>query len=150
MSNHSRKSRWGVGLFFLYGGFVLFMLILVLYVSFQDMQLVEKDYYKKDLAYQDLIDKRDRAQNLMKIDFLTREETIMIRFSPEISGEITGTIRFFRPDGAEKDFQVAIEVDSINTQYVPAHDMARGLWRIKIDWMVDSVGYFHQTPLVVN
>ena len=146
MNDRSRKSKWGIGLFILYGGFVLFMLTLVLYVSFQDMQLVEKDYYKKDLAYHDQIDKRERAQDFrdkMKIDFLPGEEKIMIQFSPKISGEISGVIRFFRPDGAEKDFQVAVDVDSLNIQFVPSRAMARGLWRIKIDWMVDSVEYFH-------
>ena len=62
MTNKKHKSKWGYGVAFLYGGFVLFMLSIVFYVSFQDFQMVEDDYYRKELVYQDQIDKMERTR----------------------------------------------------------------------------------------
>ena len=66
MTEKSKKSAWGIGIFAGYGVFIIFVLALVLYASIQDVQLVEESYYEKGLAYQDRIDRRDRANQLAR------------------------------------------------------------------------------------
>ena len=58
------KSNWGKGITILISGFVIFMLGLVGFASFQSFNLVETDYYQKEINYQDHIDKVKRTSVL--------------------------------------------------------------------------------------
>ncbi|MCK5124667.1 MAG: FixH family protein [candidate division Zixibacteria bacterium] len=153
MTEKNKKSKWGFGLFFLYGGFVAFMLSIVLYVSIQDFQLVEKNYYKIDLAYQDQIDRMDRTNQLEKkltINLSPVSENFLVTFPVEIDKEISGVIEFFRPSNARLDFKVPIETDSLGVQEVGTKSMARGYWKVKVNWTVDSVEYYSQETIMIN
>jgi len=132
-----KKSRWGIGLFALYGVFVLFMLSLVMYVSLQDIQVVEEDYYQKDLAYQEQIDRMNRTDKLEKkltIDFSPENGNIQVNFPVEINKDISGVIEFFRPSNSRLDFEIAIEADSLGIQEIELEPMARGYWKMKMSW----------------
>ena len=50
------KIGWGTKIAILYGGFVLFMTTLVIASSHQHFDLVSKDYYDAEIAYQKVID----------------------------------------------------------------------------------------------
>ncbi len=150
---NNKKSKWGFGVFALYGVFVLFILTLVLYVSLQDFQVVEKDYYKKDLAYQDQIDRMDLTNQLEKkltVDLSPQGGNIIINFPVEKNKDISGAIKFFRPSNSRLDFEVAIDADSLGKQEIDINSMVRGYWKMKMNWTVDSVEYYKQEPLIIN
>ena len=153
MTDTKTKSKWGFGVFFLYSVFVIFILALVMYVSLQDFQLVEKDYYAKDLIYQKQIDRINRANKLAKkptVRMSGESENILIDFQGSNNKNITGTIKFFKPSNARYDFELPIEIDSLGRQEINTKSMIPGFWKINIDWTIDSVEYFTQEPLMIN
>ena len=153
MKKKNKKSKWGFGVFALYGVFILFILSLVMYVSLQDIQVVEKDYYKKDLAYQDQIGRIERANQLEKkltINVSPESGNILINFPVEANKEISGSIKLFRPSNARLDFEIAIDTDSMGVQEIDITSLVSGYWKMKMNWTVDSIGYYQEEPLVIN
>ncbi len=153
MTDKTKISKWGFGVFALYGGFVFFILALVLYVSLQDIQLVEKDYYQKDLAYQDQIDRIDRTNLLSDkptIDISGENGNILVKFPIQKNENIEGTIKFFKPSNSRYDFETTIKTDSLGVQEIDTKSMVRGFWKVNLDWKIDSIEYYSQEPLMIN
>ncbi|MDF1544141.1 MAG: FixH family protein [bacterium] len=148
----NRHSLWGWGVAALYGGFALFMLGLVGYASLLDFQVVEEDYYGKGLAYQDRIDKKASASTLdedVSWSFDAAVNELTISFPQEFSSpEIQGMIALFRPSNARLDKAVVIGLDRENRQLIDCAGMAKGLWKIKIDWSVGDRSFYYEDLLV--
>jgi hypothetical protein len=153
MSENKSKSKWGIGVFLLYGSFVFFILMLVMFVSIQNFDMVEKNYYKKELAYQEQIDRIERTnqlENNISIDFSSETGNIQIKFPVEKSNRVSGTIKFFRPSNANLDFELPIQLDSMMIQEIVSEKVLRGYWLIKIIWSADSIEYYSEMPFFVN
>lgn len=145
-STNPKKSRWGIGIFALYGGFVVFILICVAFASMQDFDLVEPDYYQKGLDYQDQINRVNRtvtSGTRPAISFDSSTKTFVISFPSTIRAEeLSGTITLFRPSNADWDRTVLLNIDSNNQQLIPADQLANGRWKIKVGWKMDDSGYY--------
>lgn len=153
VTEKTKKSKWGLGIFLLYGLFVIFILSLVMFASVHDVQLVEKNYYQKDLAYQDQIDRVDRTSRLEKkltMDMSGENGNIKIKFPVGKNKIIEGTIKFFRPSNSRYDFEIPIKADSLGTQEIDTKLMIRGFWKVNLNWKVDSIEYYQQEPLMIN
>jgi len=154
MKEKKKKSGWGVGIFVFYGLFMVFILALVLFVSIQDIQLVEDDYYAKDLKYQEHIDKLNATSSLteqiqMKVKSDTRH--IIFDFPSEIKPEsISGTIFLVRPSNARLDTSFTIELDDSGIQTISTERMARGNWRVRIDWQSDTLHFFNENVIFIQ
>ena len=55
---------WGKGVWLIFGGFVVFILGCVAFASMQRFDLVTTDYYARQIAYQDQIEKNARTAQL--------------------------------------------------------------------------------------
>jgi hypothetical protein len=58
------KLNYGAFIIVLYGGFVLLMGVLVYKCTNLKVDVIKKDYYAEELAYQQQIEKQDRTHNL--------------------------------------------------------------------------------------
>lgn len=153
MTEKNRKSKWGFGVFILYGGFVVFILSLVIFTTRHDMQLVDKDYYQKDQAYQEQIERINRTNQLdekLAITWSSASGNILIKFPVEKNKQISGNIKFFRPSNAQLDFEVPIKIDSLSVQEIDSRPLSRGYWKVIANWTVDSIEYYQQEPLIIN
>ncbi|NJL13400.1 MAG: hypothetical protein HC913_10615 [Microscillaceae bacterium] len=94
--------NWGYRVTILYLSFVAFMLTMV-YMSFQyEVNLVAKDYYKQEMAYQKEIDKMKNVQALEgKVGLEYQKEGQMLRLSLP-GGASDGEILFFGPAMAKR------------------------------------------------
>ncbi len=153
MSKKSSPSLWGFGAAAIYVGFVLFILALVLYASVQDVQLVEDGYYEESLEYQDRIDNIRHSNSLslpLNIEHRLAEGRILLTFPPDSgAGKLGGQVRMIRPSNARLDQSWPVEPDQDGAQVVSTRGMARGKWRIEIDWHMDSVGYYDEARIVI-
>jgi nitrogen fixation protein FixH len=141
-----KKSKWGIGIFALYGGFVLFILGLVAFASYQRFDLVDPDYYQRGLEYEQQIDKLNRTagpDNQTTITYRRTDATILLTFSARFPAEaITGTATLYRPSNSSWDQVIPLHVDADHMQAIPAEKLAKGRWRIKIDWKAGDSSYF--------
>ena len=146
------KLNWGSGIAAVYIIFVIAVLITVVVFMNQDVSLETKDYYAKGIAYQEQIDKMNRANELP--EKLAIEQTgNYLNFSfPKIFNqhEIGGMIYFYRPSNNQKDFLVNIQTDTSGVQTIPVASIAKGLWKIKVDWSARNNTYYNEKILMVN
>ena len=153
MSHNGGKSFWGIGIAAINIGFVLFILALVLYASIQDRQLVEDSYYEHGLAYQDRIDRMKRSRDLkfgFNIQHRYDEQEIVLSLPQfDSTTECHGTIQLIRPSNARLDRTLSLIMDSSGCQVISTQGMTKGLWRIYVDWGIDSVGYYDESRIVI-
>lgn len=152
MTKNRKKSFWGVGIAVVYGAFMLVMIGIVVASRFQPVDLVSRDYYDKEIAYQKQIDRMQRSQNdgmILGIERSADDGTLTVTFPESIATKlVTGHLKLFRPSSAALDRN--FEIAAVASQQFDAGKLARGLWKIKIDWQVDSLQYYHEQELYVN
>ena len=152
--SENKKSRWGLGIGLLISGFLLFMLILVAIASFQSFHLVEKDYYQKEIKYQDRIEQIKRTASLNKGVRINQDQSsrvLEIKFDEQhIGNNIEGDILFFRPSNANLDYTIPIEADDSGIQIVNLKERKAGLWRVKLEWVVGDSGYYYEDIIVLE
>lgn len=142
--------NWGHGILLTIIGFMLFMSFMV-YKSFQlKVDLVADNYYAKEIAFQDQIDKAANADALNEpITWKVADEQLKISFpSAQIGKELTGTIHFFRPSEDRYDTTFVIQVNAENEQSLPLEAFYAGKYQIQLDWKVDSIAYYHEGIIV--
>lgn len=146
------KLNWGKSIAIFYIMFVLWLLGFALYTKSEDVNLVTENYYEQELQYQDQINKINRTKNL--------PEQVSIKYSGDQIGltfpdifskdDIEGKVHLYRPSDNKLDLFENIELDAANQMEIPVSKLAKGLWKVKVDWQVKSDGYFNEQIILVN
>lgn len=149
-----KKTFWGKGVVIFTSAFVLLILTMVFYVSFQDFDLVETDYYAKEVAYQQQI---ERIQNTYDLEqkptfvFNGAEKMIIVKFPDSLVEFITGgEVHLFRPSDKRYDEKTELNLDQSGLQMIPFNRIKKGLWKIKIDWRTDDKEYYLEDMLIIG
>ncbi|WP_259016399.1 FixH family protein [Emticicia fluvialis] len=139
-----------IGIF--YGLFVVFMItMVVLCVQQKDISLVSNDYYKKEIAYQDEIIKQRNVAQLaapVVISYTGEKQQVSISFPEELKGA-TGTVQFYRPSDAKKDYSLALSINENTVQSIPVNQLAKGLWVVKLEWQKAGRAYLKEEKIVL-
>lgn len=142
--------NWGKSIAIVYLGFVGFMGFLVWNCLQQDdIHLVSKDYYQKELDYQENIDKMNNTNQLssdLKLNYQTDKQLISLDFPKESLGA-NGEVNFYRPSDARKDFAVKLNISQSEQQTIPVNKLERGLWVVKVSWNKEGKGYYKEEKI---
>lgn len=145
------KLNWGWGIAIFYTLFVAALLYQVWKSTTYDNSLVEKDYYAKDITYQEHYNKLLNASKLqmdLSIIELPQKEAVRLTFPQEV-GMPTGVIQFFNPSASTLDFSVAVACDEDREQLISTADLKKGLWRVKVEWEADGKAYYKEEVIVL-
>jgi len=144
------RFNWGTGIFIvivlIFSGVIAFFI----YSSNLDINLVESNYYEKELVYEQRISKMRNANSLdEKIRIEHAAEQIVFHYpdTVKISG-IEGQIWFYRPSDETRDFTVPISVNDSLMQFVSKEYLIPGKYIIKIEWEMNGVPYYQEEILV--
>lgn len=132
-----------------YTFFVVMMVsMVVLCIKNKDLFLVSTDYYKKEIAYQDEIDKYQNTSNLPSPVKVERAEgKVKLSFPEELIGS-EGEVYFYRPSNGNLDFKIPLEIRKSTVQSIPVEHLAKGLWVVKMEWSKDGKSYLREQKLV--
>lgn len=148
-----KESFWGKGIFIFYGAFVVVVLGTVLFASMQRFDLVENNYYEKELKYQQQIDRMNRVEAMVEKPswrYDRSEHALFVQFPKNHREELQGTILVFRPSNASYDISSELMLDKNGEQRISLEKKPKGLWRIKISWRYDNQEYYIEDLLVVE
>jgi nitrogen fixation protein FixH len=140
------KFNWGTGIALVYGVFVVGMVGAVLASTKHNPGLVQDDYYKLDLNYQEHFDKKQNAANLeggLPIRFEADQNRIKIDF-PERLGAPSGKVKLFRSATLSDDKFIDITPDEKGDFYIPTDGFYGGLWNIEVDWAAGGTAFFNE------
>ena len=146
------KFNWGTGIFIVIVLFILAVAAFLIYTSNQDIKLVENNYYEKELAYQDRIDKLINADSLPWKIHVKQEPGIIIIQFPQLDTALTpaGTILFYRPSDPEKDFSVPLQLNDSSRQVIDITGIDQGKWVIKLDWNMGENEYYYEVEVLIQ
>lgn len=141
--------NWGKGLTLFIVGFILAMLGMV-YISFkQSNEMIEDNYYDREVKYQEVIDAKNRLTPYMS-DLILRDSSnfILLELPKNISANISnGQIRLIKLDQASSDrtIEVSNTISKLNKE-----NLKKGTYRVKLNWENNNVSYFYENDLMVN
>ena len=148
-----RASWWPKLIVAAFAGFVLFIGNMVRQAMGTEVDLVSKDYYQKEIAYQDHIDQVEATRLL--------EDQVRIVHAPA-AGQLSldfpvssrppagqGQVRFFRPSDAQLDFELPLQLNAEGQQHISTGKLARGRWRVQVSWTRQGKDYFLEKTITL-
>lgn len=142
------KIGWGTRIAFLYAGFVLLIVSLVIGSMRQEFDLVGADYYEQELKYQDVIDAGKNQSVLSEAVAIGVEDNLVVlNFPEEFSGAlVSGRVSFYSPVDASWDRNFDISTAN-NKMLVPRRQLRNTTYKVKIQWTSEDRKYYQETAL---
>jgi len=141
------KFSWGTGIAVFYSAFVIVMVSMVIKSTHNKAQMVQENYYDKDLNYEAFRLKRENANNMkipVKIQVSNLDQRLNIEF-PKSMLSINGQVELFRPSNESMDVTYPIQLSHEGVMTIPLDkNIERGLWRIQVDWQSNGTGYYKE------
>lgn len=146
------KINWGTGILVFIVFFILVNIAFFIFINTLDINLVEDNYYEKELAYQEKIDKIENSRNLTdRISIISSKENISIIFPSITKGKSPGgIILFFRPSDPALDITIPLSLNDSSIQIIPTDPLQAGRYIVKIDWLLNGVEYYHEESIVIE
>jgi hypothetical protein len=137
--------KWIIVAFVLFTGFIA---ILVTVCMRQEINLVSKEYYREELAYQDQILRMNNANKLDKKPAIQKAGTFLTIDFDHFNKIENGKLKLFSPSDPKKDKVFILNASEGNQQSIPVDNLAKGMYRAQMQWNMNGQEYFVET--VVN
>ena len=141
--------NWGNKLlitFVVFGGGMFYLVYRSVTTNFE---LVDKDYYKNELRYQDVIDGVKRANALNDVVKLTPTvKGLELQLPAEMKDQkVAGTVHFYCAYDALKDRKFELNTDATGMQVLNAKLIASGNYTVKINWNAGGEEYYTEKSI---
>jgi len=146
------KFNWGTGIviaIILFMAFILSFVFRIVFTHKYDHQLVDKEYYKDELVYQQQIDELKNAKKIKRNVFLKKTNRgLSIVFPDSLDySKITGKVSFQRVSNQKLDFKNPLELVK-NKMFISDSKLVKGRWNVKISWKYDKINYLFKDKLM--
>ena len=143
--------NWGNKLLLTFLVFAAGMGFLVYRSVTTNFELVEKDYYKEELRFQQQIVGTREANNLSSAVTLLQNETgIHLQLPAEMKAKtVTGEVWFYCAYNEKKDKKYVLQTDQEAFQSFTLREVEPGNYTVKINWKDGSKNYYSEKQLTV-
>ena len=148
----NKKSNWGKGLTAAIVAFMLAMLGMV-YIAFrQTNEMIEDNYYERELKYQNIIDAKDELIDYRDFEYISSDEkSIYLHLPPAVSDKIeTGNVQFIKLDNQSLDKKFPITQSNASSLSILKSELSRGEYRVKLTWKNAGKDYFYEYDYMVK
>lgn len=139
------KINWGFKITVLYLGFVALIVTMAIMAMRQKVDLVSKDYYEQELAYQGKIDKKILTASLNEpLSWNILTDKLILTFPKQFKGQQINTeVYFFRPSDVNLDKLFSLR-DTSNNQVIATDKLKKGVYKMQINWRVNNQEYYNE------
>jgi FixH len=143
--------NWGNKLLLTFLVFGAGMTYLVYRSVSTNYELVEKDYYKQELRYQQVIDGTTRVNQLSTAVKIEQTDAGIILELPQEMKEknISGDVLFYCAYDQKKDKKFLLQTGTTGVQVFQTSSIAPGSYTVKINWSNEGKNYFAEKILTV-
>ena len=105
------KFNWGHGIIIFMIAFMIVIVSAVYYTTSQTVELVEEDYYQKEVTYQQTIDAKKNSKYLQdSVELVIDAEFLKIVFAPSLNmSAADGKVNLYRPNNSNLDRQYLLK-----------------------------------------
>lgn len=147
------KLNWGTGIVIGMVTFITFIVTLAANMMSHKVDLVAKDYYEQGIEYEKHIEQvkaADAFGDALQVNVNYTTSQLEVVFPKEVDAtKIEGQVYFFRPSDAKTDFTETLKPTADNKQLIPLSKMAKGNWRVKLQWKMDGKEYFFEKEVII-
>lgn len=137
------KISWGTGIVLVLVGFISFIMYFFIKGHYvQQVNLVTEDYYDQGLLHEERNEWKQNANELGTLEFQSNEQGVLLTWPEGVNTAATGEILFSRPNDSKFDVSVAVNINELNQQLVPAEKLMLGNYRIKVKVEVSNKVYY--------
>jgi hypothetical protein len=128
----------------------------IFYLVYRSMntnfELVEKEYYKSELRYQDVIDGSNRANALSTTVKLEQtSDGLILQLPDEMKDQvISGTVLFYCAYDASQDRKFVIKINAGGSQQFEKGQINPGSYTVKIDWNTNGKNYYTEKTITIT
>jgi nitrogen fixation protein FixH len=145
------KINWGTGIVLAFVAFISFIMYFVVQMNMEDRadhELVTKDYYKKELAYQKEIDaEKNAAEFDAKLKVTKSKDGLVVKFPENFDPKnITGKVSLYRPSNRHLDVNFPVSLSNTHL-LIPDNRLVDGRWDIAIEWQYKGKTFLHKEKL---
>jgi hypothetical protein len=137
--------KWIIVAFVLFTGFIATLVVVCMR---QDVNLVSKDYYNEELAYQEQIVRLNNVSQLDEKPAIQKAGAFLSIDFAQFNKIENGKLKLFSPSDPKKDKVYILKASEVNEQLIPIDDVAKGMYRAQMQWSMNGKEYFIET--VVN
>ena len=137
---------WGIRITILYLSFVVLILTLAFTCFGEKVELESKDYYAKELKFQDQLNATNNANNLAtSIEHTVINKLVELVFPAEVlSPDFQGTVTFFRPSDSSKDVTLTLKPDSNGKQSISNSSFIKGVYKMQISFTSKGKSFYKE------
>jgi len=142
---------WGIRITLLYLGFVAIILTLVITCFGHKSELVSKDYYIKELKFQEQITATANSEQLSQpITYKVLDRAVQLALPKELlSHNLCGTVFFMRPSDSSKDKSIPLATDEEGVQMIDP-GFVKGVYKMQISLKSGNKNYFKEAVINFN
>lgn len=146
------KINWGLKLLITYIIFIAITLSMMIFTTTLNTDKVIDNYYEAEINYQDQINKLERTKLLeQQPEILITDQYIKISFPEDCSAsDLSGSIKLYRPNDKSLDLVVPVVTDSTGLQVIPTTNLAKGKWKLELDWVYNELTYYNEKKLMLE
>src|SRR4029078_8499329 len=114
-------------------------------------ELVEKDYYKTELKYQQVIDASGQATSLSSPVTLKQVSSgILLQLPEEMRNrKLEGEIWFYCSYDSGKDKKFRVNPNDDASQLLPLETISPGTYTVKTSWVANGKNYYSENTLTI-
>ena len=134
--------NFGKGIILAFIFFGIFIGVLVGVCMKQEINLTSADYYQQELDYGKKMEAVQNVNLLAELpDFQLAQNKLIVKYQDMQQVE-DGTIQVFRPSDRSLDQEFTLTRDTATTRIFPSDNFHEGLYRVRMNWMMDGKSFF--------
>jgi hypothetical protein len=143
---------WGYRVVIILVVFVIGMLVMLYIAMQQNNDMIDSNYYDKELKYQEVINAKENLSRLHDSVFITATDSIVKIKIPiaAISEVKDGSIEFIRSSNMKKDRLIPLQTDLAGVQIISRSQFIKGAYRVRIKWTSKTVPYYDERDVYMN
>ncbi|MFN8289829.1 MAG: FixH family protein [Chitinophagaceae bacterium] len=143
--------NWGnklLATFIVFAGGMSFLVYKCLHTNYE---MVESDYYKKELHYQQVIDGAKEANNLAtQVTIQQTGKNIVLQLPEEMKNKpVSGEVWFYCAYDQKKDKKIPLKAGQDGSQTITSSSVQPGNYTVKISWKDEQKNYYAEKPITV-
>ncbi|MBK7425976.1 MAG: FixH family protein [Saprospiraceae bacterium] len=141
---------WGYKILAMYGAFILLIGALVFGSYQQDVNLVSKDYYQREIEFQQVIDGRNNLQKISaQPEILLLKDILEVKL-PAGSAELKNLeIWIYNASNPAADIKYNEASTVKRTFSFPLTQVHKGQYHLKIKWMENGLPYYFDKEMSI-
>jgi nitrogen fixation protein FixH len=140
--------NWGKSIILCFVLFATFVGFMAYKMATAKVDLVRKDYYQKEIDYQNHINQVNNSLALKTnkiMTYLPENQALRIGFPTPVS---KGEVLFFRPSDKALDFTVPIQRISLFSYSTKL--LQKGRWKVQVTWSDGALEYYVEDEFTIR